>query len=55
MFVNKHFTCLGCVISKGKQCWNGKLWAYSFHVKMKIMKDFHISIKVPLIKKSLYL
>ena len=46
MFVNKHFTYLGCVYLK-RNCYNAKPSAYYFYMKTKIVVDFHICINVP--------
>ena len=51
MFVNKHFTYLGALISKSKRSYV-KSWAYYFYVKKKkkkkkISTDFHTCNSVP--------
>ena len=47
-FVNKYFIYLECVYLRIKKPHNARHSAYYFHVKTKIMVDFHICVSVPL-------
>ena len=48
------FYFLTYLLSKSKQCCNAKLSEYYFHVKMKIMVDFHSALVYHFVKKLLF-
>ena len=48
MLINKYFINKSAHMSKSKQCYNAKPWAYYFYVRTKIPPDFHSCISVPL-------